>query len=285
MTEVTIGGYAILRQICSTATSELFVARDARRRQDVALKVLLPEAVKDKRALRHMAREAEVGMRLEHRNVVEVYRFEPKAERPYLVMRLVRGETLKKTIYRQRELVVKKGFAWVVRAAQGLQHMHERGFVHLDVKPENILVHEGGQATVIDLALARAIGRTGFFSSLKTRLTGETAGTRSYMSPEQIENRDLTPSADIYSLGIVIFEMFARRLPLTATNPDTILQLHLKSTPPMLHQVVPQIHPELSRLVARMLEKDPIARPRRMEAVIDALARIRRPMSDGTSGK
>lgn len=274
----SIGAYAVLRRICRTASSELFLASDRRRREEVALKVVLPALVRDKRVLRHYAKEAELSQTLEHPRLIKVYEFAPNAPRPYLVMRYIHGGTLKTAIYRDPEMIVSKGFRWLVGAAQALGYMHSHGFVHLDVKPENILVDEKGRATVIDLALTERIQRKGFLKSLRQRLSGETHGTRSYMSPEHIEGRDLSAASDIYSLGIVVFEMFARRLPLTASDPNAILQLHLKARPPMLHHVVPQIHPELSMLVAQMLEKVPEARPQTMDTVIEALARIGRPM-------
>lgn len=276
----SIGGYTILRRLCQTATAELFLASDPRRREEVALKVVLPQLARDKKVLRHFQREVDLSRVLEHRNLIRIYDFVTRTDRPYLVMKFIHGQTLKTAIYREPELVVRRGFFWLVRVCQALAHMHAQGYVHLDVKPENMIVDEQGSATVIDLALARPIGRRSFLEAIKARITGATAGTRSYMSPEQIENRQLGPTADIYSLGIVIFELYARRLPLTATDPNAILQLHLKAKPPMLHQVVSRIQPDLSQLVARMLEKDPHARPQNMDTVIDALARIGKPMLD-----
>lgn len=278
VSEESIGSYTILRRICQTASSELFLASDPRRREEVVLKVILAPQVREKRILQHYAREAELCRELEHPSLIKVYEFVSDAVRPYLVMRFIPGQTLKTAIYRETDLVRRRGFHWLVRAAQALGYMHNHGYVHLDVKPENLLVTEKGLATVIDLALARPFGKQGFFDSLKSRLGGEAQGTRSYMSPEQITNRTLGPTADIYNLGIVIFEMFARRLPLTAADPNAILQLHLKARPPMLHHVVPEIHPDLSNMVARMLEKAPEARPQSMDTVVETLARIGRPM-------
>lgn len=278
VSQESIGGYTILRRICRTASSELFLAGDVRRREEVALKVVLPQLSRDKRVLRHYEHEAKVSAQLDHPNLIKIHDFVQKAERPYLVMRFIVGQTLKTAIYRAAELVVEKGFFWLVRAAEALGYMHARRYVHLDVKPENLLVDEAGNATLIDLALARRIERQGLLDVIRSRISGETVGTRSYMAPEQIANRQLSAATDVYSLGIVIFEMFARRLPLTATDPNAILQLHLKVKPPMLHHVVPQIHPDLSHLVARMLEKAPAARPQNMDTVIDALARIGKPM-------
>jgi serine/threonine-protein kinase len=199
-------------------------------------------------------------------------------------MRLVPGRTLKRVIYRDSDVADRLGFAWLVRVCQALGHMHSQGWVHLDIKPENILVTDAGGAGVIDLALAQPMAPRGFWGSLVTRLQGQTMGTRSYIAPEQIENRPVSPATDIYSLGITIFEMYARRLPLTASDPDAILQMHLRTRPPMLHHVVPEVHPDLSRLVGRMLDKNPDLRPHSTDAVIEQLARIGRPFEKGVPG-
>ncbi|MBN2583897.1 MAG: serine/threonine protein kinase, partial [Planctomycetes bacterium] len=249
----TLDGYTLMRRICQTASSEIFLAHDHRRREDVVLKVVLPQLAADKKTLSHFAHEAEVSARLEHPNLVKVYDFVRRAERPYLVMKLVPGRTLKRVIYRDSDVADRLGFAWIVRTCQALGHMHRSGWVHLDIKPENILVTDTGDAGVIDLALAQRIAPKGFWGSLVTKLQGQAMGTRSYIAPEQIENRAVGPGTDIYSLGITMFEMYARRLPLTASDPEAILQMHLKTRPPMLHHVVPEVHPDLSRLVGRML--------------------------------
>ena len=277
----TLDGYTLMRRICQTASSEVFQAHDHRRRQDVALKVILPQLVEEKKALDHLAHEAEVSAGLDHPSLAKIYDFVTRTERPYLVMKYIPGQTLKRVIYRDPDLVGRIGFAWLVRVCEALGHVHSRNMIHLDVKPENILVSEDGGATVIDLALAQQVGPKGFWDALVTRFQGQTMGTRSYIAPEQIENKALGPATDIYSLGITIFEMYARRLPLTASDPDAILQMHLKLRPPMLHHVEPRINPDLSRLVARMQEKNPDLRPHSMDAVIEQLARIGRPF-DGT---
>lgn len=282
-----LDSFTILRRISQTAGAEIFLARDPRRKEDVALKVVLPSLAGDKRTLRSFEREFRVGRALQHPNLVRIHDFVANASRPYLVMNFIHGQTLKRSIYRDADSVGKCGFQWIVRAAQALGYMHQQGWVHLDVKPENLLVDNDGSATVIDLALARPVEGGGLFSALKARITGESSvagGTRSYMSPEQIDNRDIGPASDIYSLGIVIFETFARRLPLTASDPDAILAMHRNVKPPMLHHVVSQINPHLSMLVARMLEKKPEARPQSMEAVIESLATIGRPYCEAISG-
>ncbi len=282
-----IDSFTILRRIAQTASCEIFQARDPRRAEDVALKVILPQYARDKRTLRRFQREFEVGQQLQHRNLIKMHEFVTRSARPYLVMNFAAGQTLKRAIYRDHTMVIERGFHWIVRAAQALGYMHQQGWVHLDVKPENLLVEENGGATLIDLALARSTSQTGLLSSIRAKFSGEggAGGTRSYMSPEQIDNRDIGPASDIYSLGIVIFETFAKRLPLTASDPDAILRMHRTVKPPMLHHVVSQINPHLSMLVARMLEKKPQARPQSMEQVVDTLAKIARPLTEAIGGR
>ena len=147
--------------------------------------------------------------------------------------------------------------------------MHDKGWVHCDIKPDNFLADEQGNVKVIDFAIALKM-KKGFFGGAKPK---SVQGTRSYMSPEQIRRKALDPRADVYSLGCVIFEMMAGRTPFNASNPDELLSKHLTATPPSMISCSGATR-DLNDLVMRMMDKDPAKRPPAMKAFLQTFMRI-----------
>lgn len=156
--------------------------------------------------------------------------------------------------------------------------MHDRGWIHRDIKPDNILLNSSGELKLIDFALAKRIerGGGGLFNWFRGgRKKGKTAGTRSYMSPEQILNRPLDERADIYSFGVTMYEVASGRPPFRGNSPNDLLSKHLKEKPALLQFLVPDITEEFSQLCNRCLAKDKKERPRNMHELLQQLRTTR----------
>lgn len=212
--------------------------------------------------------EARVCARLSHRNVVQLYDFDLESQPPYLAMEYVEGDTLKRWIDEGRRLPVATVLELMAQVCDGLAHAHEQGIVHRDLKPENIMVTKDGVPKVTDFGLAKMGGVT----SVKTR-TGIVLGTPVYMSPEQAGERELTPSSDLYAMGVLLFELLAGTPPFDGPSDMDVLLKHLQAPPPSLSEFLPSAPPELVELVGALLAKAPAGRP---SSAAQVAARLRR---------
>jgi serine/threonine-protein kinase len=213
--------------------------------------------------LRH---EYMVGQLLDHPHVIRTYEFDTCKEGAYLIMDLFRAPNLKQRIH----MGVEKLFYYfpqiVTRAAAGLTHMHEKGWVHRDIKPDNFLVDDAFDVRLIDFNLSRKEqGRLGRLLGGKAKVQG----TPSYISPEQIRGQAVDRRSDIYSFGCVIFELLHGRPPFTATSANELLNKHLRTKPPSLTVVNKEVDPDFAQFVQHMMAKDPDDRP-------DSLAELTR---------
>lgn len=266
-----LGTYRILAKVMDGTNSQIYRVLEPDTQRELALKVLLPHAAANRYHVQAIAREAAICIRLRHRNIIQAYRYFPNARYPYYVMEYFRGQNLRIRIYHHHDVVYNQPIKIVRQIAEGLSHLHSKRIVHKDIKPENILVDNRGHVKIIDFALAEEM-RPRWWATLlgKKRI----AGTRSYMSPEQIRGQELDPRADIYALGASIYEMMCRRPPFTADTPNELLEKHLREEAVPMRIRNPQVSEGLNQLVLRMLAKDPEDRPVNMGAVLDALAAI-----------
>jgi len=289
-----IGGYHIIRCIAESNTAEIFSARPAAAGRrlggsgasatagavlaeaaegsppaEVALKVLRPEFAHSRIERRHLQKESQIGRALSHPSLIAVQCAVLDAPRPFLVMERFPGPSLRNRLNTEpnERISPTEVLPHLARLADGLAYMHNRGWAHLDVKPQNILIGQNGQTRLIDMALAERIGHGGRLRRLWRRLRGRTAGTRSYMSPEQIRGRPVDEYADIYSLGVTLFEVLAGRLPFVAEDPSEVLAMHLSAPVPQVRWFNPKVNPALDELVQNMLAKQPTDRPRTMTYV------------------
>ncbi len=186
--------------------------------------------------------------------------------RPYLFMDLVQGDSLR-TIIGQKRPRLADGLEWLAQAADGLEYCHQHGYVHCDVKPQNILVGDDRIVKVIDFALA-VPQEVSLGQYLIRRLTRRRRpGTWSYMSPEQIRRRRLTAMADVYSLGVSLFETVTGRLPFAGETAQALLEQHVFERPPSITALRDGVPMELDDLVRAMMAKDPLDRPAGMRYV------------------
>jgi serine/threonine-protein kinase len=268
-----IAGHRVLAKIGEGAASELFAVQDPKTKQVWALKRVLKHTDKDQRFIEQVESEYAVGSKLDHPAVRGVERLVKHRKRfkvigVSLIMELVDGHTLEQRAPKSRAKAVRI----FRRVAEGLAHMHGRGFVHADLKPSNILVTDDGQVKIIDLGQGCPIG------TVKARIQG----TPGYMAPEQAHRQAITPKTDIYNFGATMYWVFVREVIPTALPPkdDTnslfsgALDAEMVEPPVPPHEKRPDIHPLLSRQILDCVKIDPDDRPESMEFVGNRLELI-----------
>jgi serine/threonine protein kinase len=281
--EQTIGGYRLLNHMTTGQTSQVWEVTEPGSGRHFAMKLLLPEYVKNQVHRRMLEHEAKVGLNLSHPNVIKMLKFAKEKETQFLIMEFFPGGNIKLRLMRKHPILREKCHTIMIQAGQGIAHLHDKGWVHRDIKPDNLLLNSSGEVRLIDFALAKRIERGAGFLGLfgKKRKRGTTAGTRSYMSPEQILNRWLDERSDIYSFGATMYEIATGRPPFRGLSPTDLLNKHLKEKPVSPQFLVPDLTDEFSRLCLQTLAKDRGDRFRNMHELLSQL----RPMKIFKSDK
>ncbi|HEX6643173.1 MAG TPA: protein kinase [Gemmatimonadales bacterium] len=257
------------RELGQGGMATVYLARDLRHDRDVAIKVLRPELAAALGGERFLA-EIRTTARLQHPNILPLHDSGAAGDLLYYVMPYVEGESLRDRLEREGQLALDDAVRIGVEAASALDYAHRKGIVHRDVKPENILLHDG-RALVADFGIALAASRAG-----ADRLTGTglSLGTPRYMSPEQaMGERQITARSDIYSLGCVVYEMLAGTPPFTGPTAQAIVARALSESPPSIRTTRPSVPPAVERAVLRALERVPADRWRSAAELGAALER------------
>lgn len=238
----------------------------------VAVKVIVPEMASDAGQRQLLEHELKVATSLAHPTVIRIDRLSEEGGLPHLVMELFPHPNLKNQIQAGVGQLVPRLQRIVTELGLALDHVHARGWVHRDVKPENVLVAPDGQVKLIDLAIAaRASGMLGRLLGGKT----PPQGSPSYMSPEQIRGQALDARSDIYSYGCVIFELLAGRPPYTSSDTNDLLNKHVSAAVPAVDTVNRNATADATKLLRQMLAKKPADRPSSMQEVLGRLRAIR----------
>jgi serine/threonine protein kinase len=268
-----IGGFRVIRTIHPGATTMVLEVMQESTKRRFALKQML-ESRASAEDRKRFAFEAKLGMQLFHPNLIRVHEFFPRAFPPYFIMDLFPATHMKLPIARPSVYPMPTEHLHRIfeQAAAGLHYMHEKGWIHRDVKPENILVNKSGDVKVIDVALAMRP-----FNLLKLMLGGKAPrqGTPSYMAPEQIRCLSPRPQGDIYSFGIACYEIACGRPPFRANSQQDLLQKHLTERPVPPSAFKAEITPEFSDLVLKMIQKKPEDRIQSFEDFRIAFSRIK----------
>jgi serine/threonine protein kinase len=258
MSVATIAGgrYRIERLLGGGGMAVVYCAHDEELHRTVAVKLLAEHLAEDEEFRERFLREARIAAKLSHPNVVAVYDAGEDDGRPFIVMEVVEGETLAAVLQREVRLPAGQVAELGMQAAAGLAHAHAHGLVHRDVKPQNLLLRHDGVLKVADFGIARAAEAT-------RRLTqvGTVLGTADYLAPEQALGEDVTPAADVYALGAVLYQALTGRTPFQA---ETLVQLltalqHGTVVPPS--ELAPGVPPALEETVMRCLARNPAYRP------------------------
>lgn len=253
--------YELVGEIGRGAMGVVLQARQRSIGRMVAVKFLLPQFYEDRESLRRFRAEASILARLNHPNVVQVLTFEDRSESPYLVLEYVAGKSLGKLLQANGPMPAWSALKVMEQVLLGLEQAHQAQVIHRDLKSENILVTEGGVPKIVDFGLAKLTEGRGNQTD-----SGVILGTPEYMSPEQVRGDDLDGRSDLYSAGIILFEMLTGVVPFRSPAVTQILLDQLETPPPLLREVVSGLPPELDELVRKALAKDRFSRYRSAEA-------------------
>ena len=263
------GRYRLEDVIGQGGMATVYRARHTLMERPYAVKILHRELAQDEKLVERMRREGRSAAALTHPNIVEIYDFGMTDDgAPFLVMELLDGDPLRKLLWggpMELSLLVQLA----TQIARGLARAHDFGVIHRDLKPENIFVCKGDDGEplikIVDFGIAR--------SREDSRLTnrGEVMGTPHYMAPERATSRDVTASCDLYSLGIMLFEMATGVLPFQSNSPTGFVLKHLHEAPPRPSSIAPGVDPRLEALIMDLIEKDPSNRPVDVHQVLDRL--------------
>ena len=266
------GRYLIQSRLARGGMSTVYVATDRRLERDVALKVLHPHMAGDPQFLDRLGREAKAAARLSHPHVVGVLDQGEDDRVAYLVMEYIKGHTLRDVLKDKGALPPRLALALIDPVVEGLGAAHEAGLIHRDIKPENVLIADDGRIKLGDFGLARAISTS--------TSTGALIGTVAYLSPELVLGRQADARSDIYSVGIMLYEMITGRQPFDGEVPIQVAYQHVNSSVGAPSEVVPGLAAEIDELVQWCTANDPDKRPVDGYALLSELRHIRRNLSD-----
>jgi serine/threonine protein kinase len=294
------GSYEILSVLGAGGMGEVYLARDDRLGRSLALKLLPPHFVADASRVERFTREARAVSALNHPNIVTVYDIGERDGTHFIAMEHVDGQTLRAQLHtaHPQRLEEKEVVEIALQIAAALRAAHEAGIVHRDIKPENVMVRRDGFVKVLDFGLAkltdkhRALAETvmrsrsgetpGKLDDLHATRPGSVMGTARYMSPEQALGRDVDARSDIFSLGIVLYELLAGSPPFKGDTPAATLDAIVHYQPVPLTQLRPYLNPECERLITRMLEKDRELRYQTAGDLRSALKRLQRELDSAS---
>lgn len=290
----TLDYYKIEAKIGQGGMGQVFKAMDTRLLRSVAIKLLSLDLDVDEKSRLRFLREAQAASLLNHPNICTVYDIKLAEDISYIVMEYIEGQTLRKLLESEKSLSEKQVIDIGQQICDGLHAAHSKGILHRDIKPDNIMITTQGLVKITDFGLAKLKSSeydtaTADLASapnshlLKTSFS-TIQGTASYMSPEQIRKEDVDERTDIFSLGIVLYELLTGQLPFHGDDQITIMQAILKDEPEPFknHDVI--VSPDMQRIVLRALEKDKAKRPRDALSLKDELARIPSKSSEPTLG-
>ena len=255
--------YELLEHVGGGGMADVYRAHDTYLDRYVAIKILHAQFSNDSEFIGKFHREAQGAARLSHPNIVNIYDVGEEADKHFIVMEYVAGNTLKSKIQEKGHLSVEESLHIAKEIASALEHAHSNGLVHCDIKPHNILLTTDGRVKVADFGIARAV------TASTMTYSGDVVGSVHYFSPEQAKGSAITPKSDVYSLGVVLYEMLTGELPFTGETTISIALKHLQEEPPAVRQLNPEIPTVVESIVSKAMAKNPDERPDSAELIYD----------------
>src|SRR6267142_4054269 len=276
-----IGKYRIKGELGRGGMGAVYLAEQPGLGREVAIKELIQAAAADPVALKRFLQEAQVMARTSHPNLVQVHDIELMGDANYIVLEFIRGKSLR-DLLNQGPIPLPQVFAIMHGVLQALDYAHKRAIVHRDMKPENVLLSEDGMVKVADFGIARLTDDSGVGGTATK--TGTTVGTPQYMSPEQVASSKVDGRSDLYSAGIMFYELVAGQPPFTASDADgpfTLMAKHVQAPPKPPSVFQPGLNPELEHVILKSLSKRPEDRFQTGQEFDDAMSRVADQMCPG----
>ncbi|MGB3863188.1 MAG: serine/threonine-protein kinase, partial [Candidatus Aminicenantaceae bacterium] len=242
--------YQIIEELGKGGMGKVYKADDIELREKVALKLIKPEISSDKNTVERFQNELKFARKIVHKNVGRMYDLGKEEGSYYITMEYVEGQDLKGLIRQSGQLAIGTTISIAKQICEGLVEAHRLGVVHRDLKPSNIMIDKDGQARIMDFGIARSLKGKGITGA------GVMIGTPEYMSPEQVEGKDVDQRSDIYSLGTILFEMVAGRVPFEGDTPFTVGVKHKSEIPVDPREINAQVPEDLSLIILKCLEKE-----------------------------
>jgi len=262
------GRYEVIEELGTGGMGRVYRVQDTQLNEEVALKLIKPEIAAAPMAVERFRNEIKIARKITHKNVCRMYDLHEEGKNLFLTMEYVRGEDLKSLIHRTKALTVGTAVSIARQVAEGLSEAHKLGITHRDLKPGNIMIDKEGNAKIMDFGIARSARTEG--------MTGEgtIVGTPEYMSPEQVEGKELDHRSDLYSLGVILYEMVTGRMPFMGDTPVIIGHKHVHDIPENPKEFNPHIPEGLDQLILKCLDKDKEKRPETARALLSELNEI-----------
>lgn len=250
------GRYQVLKELGRGGMGIVFQAHDKQLNEQVAIKILSPLLSSDTEALERMKREVSAARRITHINIIRIHDISESKGLHFVSMEYFHGENLKEHVRRHSPLSPMQAFQIASQICDGVQAAHLQGVIHRDLKSQNVIINSANQIKIIDFGLAHTAQLQGMTA------TGLIMGTPEYMAPEQVAGKRVDERADIYSLGIILYELFTGRVPFTGDSAIAVGFKQMKEDPPPPREINPQIAPAVEAVILKALQKDPAVRPR-----------------------
>jgi len=242
--------YEFIEELGTGGMGSVYRVFDRKIEEEVAIKLLKPEIAADKKTIERFRNELKLARKISHRNVCRMYELMEEESTHYITMEYVPGEDLKSFIRRSKQLAIGTTISIAKQVCEGLAEAHRLGVVHRDLKPQNIMVDEEGNARIMDFGIARSVKGKGITDA------GVMIGTPEYISPEQVEGKEADQGSDIYSLGAILYEMVTGSVPFEGDTPFSIALKHKSESPPDPKEANVQIPDDLSQVILKCMEKD-----------------------------
>lgn len=262
--------YQISGTIATGGMAVIYKAQDLMLERPVALKILKKNLSDDLSFQNRFRQEARASARLIHPNIVTTFDFGYDRDRLFIVMEYVKGTELKELMSAETKVAIKDAIDFLQQACRGLAYAHQKGFVHCDIKPQNLMVTDEKVLKITDFGISRALD-----TITREEKADVVWGSPYYISPEQSAGKAPSPVTDIYALGVVAYELFSGKLPFEAESSAELARMHRIEIPRPLIEINPQIPDELNQIVMRCLEKDPEDRFESAENLEETLAKVR----------